>query len=62
MENSNIKDNADRTLDYYFIKRKQIIDYVNGSTGLSADQIIKCGEDLSELEFKITALQIAKEN
>ncbi len=62
MENSKLKDNVDRTLDYYFIKRKQIIDYVNESTGLSADQIIKCGEDLSELEFKITALQIAKEN
>jgi len=61
MENLKIKDNIDKTLEYYFAKRNQIIDFVNTKSNLSADQIIQCGEDISELEYKITALQIAKE-
>ena len=62
MENLIGKDSIDRTLDYYFIKRNQIIDFVNSENNLSADQIIRCGEDIAELEYKITALQVAKEN
>lgn len=62
MENLLSGDNVDRTLEYYFAKRKQIIDFVSENSNLSADRIIQCGKDLEELEYKITALQIAKEN
>jgi len=62
MESLKSKNGVEATLEYYFVKRNQIIDFVNTSSNLSVDQIIKFGEDLSELEFKITALQIAKEN
>lgn len=62
MENIRSMDSLERTLEYYFIKRDQIIDFINENSNLSADQIIQCGEDLSELEYKITALEIAKEN
>lgn len=55
-------DKIDRTLDYYFQKRKILSDFVNMSGDLTADQIIQSGEKMAELEYKITALQIAKEN
>ena len=62
MENTATKDSIDKTLEYYFVKRKQIMEFVNSKNNLSADQIIQCGEDIAELELKITALQVAKEN
>ena len=62
MENTKVKDSIDITLEYYFIKRKQIMEFVNSKSNMSADQIIQCGEDMAELELKITALQVAKEN
>lgn len=62
METLKNKNGLDRTLEYYFVKRNQIIDFVNTKSNLSADQIIQCGEDIAELEYKITALQIAKED
>ena len=62
MENIQGKNNIERTLEYYFQKRNKIIDFVNENDNLTADQIIKCGRDMSELEYKITALEIAKEN
>ena len=52
----------DKTLDYYAIKKKQIHDFVNNKSDLTAEQIIEFGEELAILEFKITALEVAKEN
>ena len=57
-----IKDSIDKTLDYYQIKKKEILDYVNVKTNLTPDEIIRCGEEMAILEYKITALEIAKEN
>ncbi|MBT8394975.1 MAG: hypothetical protein HKO81_01640 [Flavobacteriaceae bacterium] len=57
-----IEDKIERTLEYYFQKKKQLKDFINKSNNLTADQIIQCGEEMAELEYKITALQIAKEN
>jgi hypothetical protein len=51
----------DKTIDYYMFKRKEILEFVNSSSGLSVEKIIECGEELAILEYKITALQIAKE-
>ena len=52
----------DKTLDYYAIKKKQIHDFVNNKSDLTAEQIIEFGEELAILEYKITALEVAKEN
>ncbi len=51
-----------KTLKYYLIKRQEILDFVNNKINLTPDEIIKCGEEMAILEYKITALEIAKEN
>ena len=50
------------TLEYYFQKRKEILNFINNNNKLTADQIIENGEELAILEYKITALQVAQEN
>lgn len=52
----------DKTIEYYMFKSKEILDIVNSSNNLSVEEIIEYGEELAILEYKITALQIAKEN
>ncbi|WP_430928170.1 hypothetical protein [Polaribacter marinivivus] len=52
----------DKALEYYTFKSKEIKDFINTSTNLTVDQIIESGEELSILEYKITALEVAKEN
>jgi hypothetical protein len=51
-----------KTLEYYYTKRKEISDFVNFHNNLTPDQIIYYGEEMAILEYKITALEIAKEN
>lgn len=50
----------DQTLSYYLLKRKEIMDFVNSNNKLTSDEIIDKGGQLEILEFKITALEIAK--
>lgn len=57
-----MKDKIDLTIEYYSIKSKELIEKVNNCNNLNADQIISYGEQLSVLENKITALEVAKEN
>lgn len=57
-----MKDKIEEALQYYFTKRKEIINFVNSSNTLTTEQIIESGEELTILEYKITALQVAKEN
>lgn len=57
-----MEDKINKTLDYYCCKRKVLLDFVNSNNNLTADQIIENGEELEILEYKITALEIAKEN
>jgi len=52
----------EETLVYYYKKREEIIDFVNGKSNLTPDQIIEHGEQMEILEFKITALEIAMDN
>ena len=52
----------DKAIEYYTFKSKEIKDFINTSTNLTVDQIIESGEELSILEYKITALEVAKEN
>jgi len=49
-------------LEYYNTKTKQILDFVNKSDNLTTTQLIEYGEEMSILEYKITALEVALEN
>ena len=57
-----MKNNVDEALEYYLAKRKEIIDYVNSSKTLTAEEIIENGEEMTILEYKITALEVTKES
>jgi hypothetical protein len=52
----------DRTINYYNVKINRIVKLINSNSNLSVDQIIQFGEELSILEYKLTALEVAKEN
>ncbi|MFT4849764.1 MAG: hypothetical protein ACI83B_002312 [Sediminicola sp.] len=49
-------------LEYYNKQGKEILALVNTSNSLTADQIIHYGEEMSIIEYKITALKVALEN
>tara|TARA_R110001583_G_scaffold166580_1_gene319333 strand:+ start:5237 stop:5413 length:177 start_codon:yes stop_codon:yes gene_type:complete len=55
-------DKIDNTIDYYNVKVNEILNFMNSNNDLTIEQIISNGEQLSILEYKITALEIAKEN
>ena len=55
-------DKINKTIDYYSIKVNQILKFMNSNTNLTVEEIIHNGEQLSILEYKITALEVAKEN
>jgi hypothetical protein len=55
-------DKIDETIEYYNVKINEIIKRINSSNNLTAEQIIYNGEQLAILEYKLTALEVAKEN
>ncbi|SDR78587.1 hypothetical protein SAMN04515667_0658 [Formosa sp. Hel1_31_208] len=57
-----MKNKIDIALEYYHKKGQLILNAVNSSKNLTADQIIEYGQDMAAIEFKITALEVAKEN
>ncbi|MFD2916890.1 hypothetical protein [Psychroserpens luteus] len=57
-----MKDQIDRTLEYYKTKEQQILNAVNSNKNLTIDDIIHFGEEASIINYKLTALEIAKEN
>ena len=56
------KDKIDKTIEYYNLKMDSIVNFINANNNLTADQIIHNGEQLAILDYKLTALEIAKEN
>ncbi|WP_445748719.1 hypothetical protein [Polaribacter sp.] len=50
----------DKAIEYYSFKSKKILDYINSSNNLTVDEIIENGQELAILEYKITALEVAK--
>lgn len=50
----------DKAIEYYTFKSKKILDYINTSNTLTVDEIIENGNELAILEYKITALEVAK--
>ena len=57
-----MKNKIDEALYYYQLKGQEILDIINSKNELNADQIIYYGEEMAKIEYKITALEVAKEN
>ena len=55
-----MKDKIEKAIDYYTIKSKEIIAHINSSNKLTAEEIILSAEELAILEYKLTALEVAK--
>ena len=49
-------------LQYYNLKQTEILNQVNSKSNLTTEQIIDYGQEMAILEYKITALEVAKEN
>jgi hypothetical protein len=58
----NTVDKIQETLSYYNFKSLEIKNYMNSNTNLTVDEIIEKADELSALEYKITALEAANEN
>ena len=56
------KDKIDKTIEYYNLKMDSIVNFINSNNNLTAEQIIYNGEQLAILDYKLTALEVAKEN
>jgi hypothetical protein len=52
----------EKAIAYYTFKSKELLEEVNSRNDLTVDQIIEKGKALGVLEYKITALEVAKEN
>lgn len=57
-----MEEKIEKAIEYYNFKSKKILDFINSSKNLTVEQIIESGEELAILEYKITALEVAKEN
>jgi hypothetical protein len=57
-----MENKIDKAIEYYAFKSKEILDFINSNDNLTVEKIIECGEELSILEYKITGLEVAKEN
>lgn len=55
-------DKIEIAIAYYTKKGEDIITAVNSSRILTADEIISYGEEMAEIEYKLTALEVAKES
>jgi hypothetical protein len=55
-------DKIEETLSYYTFKSMETLNYINSNTNLTVEEIIDKAEELAVLEYKITALEAAKEN
>ncbi|WP_296315926.1 hypothetical protein [Winogradskyella sp. UBA3174] len=55
-------DKIEVAIDYYTKQGKEILEIVNSKTDLTADEIIHYGEEMAIIEYKLTALEVAKEN
>jgi hypothetical protein len=56
------KDKIEETLSYYTFKSLETLNFINFNSNLTVEESIEKAEELSVLEYKITALEAAKEN
>jgi len=52
----------DTAIHYYTEKEQAILNEANSRTDLTAEDLIRFGEEMAILEYKMTALEVAKEN
>ena len=52
----------EKAIEYYNIKSQQILKNMNSNSNLTIEDVIENGEELSILEYKLTALEAAKAN
>lgn len=52
----------DKAIAYYTQKGDAILQRVNSTSHLTADELIKYGEEMAIIEYKLTALEVAKES
>lgn len=57
-----MEDKINVAIDYYTKKGNEILEAVNSKSNLTADEIIHYGEEMAIIEYKLTALEVAKEN
>ncbi len=57
-----MEDKIDIALEYYSVKQKEILNFINKSNLITVEDIIQYGEEMSVIENKITALEVAKES
>ncbi|EDP70965.1 hypothetical protein FBALC1_00737 [Flavobacteriales bacterium ALC-1] len=57
-----MEDKIEITIAYYNKKGQDILDTVNSNSNLTPDEIIRYGEEMAIIEYKLTALEVAKEN
>lgn len=49
-------------IEYYTKKGQGILDTVNSKNNITADELIHYGEEMAIIEYKLTALEVAKAN
>jgi len=52
----------DIAIKYYSKQGQDILDKVNSISNITADELISYGEQMAIIEYKLTALEVAKEN
>lgn len=52
----------DNAIAYYSKKGEEILKIVNSRSDLTADELISHGEEMAIIEYKLTALEVAKES
>ncbi|MEJ6675181.1 MAG: hypothetical protein QNK88_06730 [Polaribacter sp.] len=55
-------DKIEEALSYYRFKSSEIHNYMNANSNLTVDEIVEKAAELSALEYKITALEVANDN
>ncbi len=55
-------DKIEIAIAYYTKKGQEILMSVNAKSDLTADELIHYGEEMAIIEYKLTALEVAKEN
>ena len=57
-----MENKINEALKYYSFQKEALLKYINEKNDLKVEEIIEKAEELSILEYKITALEVALEN
>lgn len=55
-------DKIEIAIAYYTAKGQELLESVNSKSDLTVDEVIHYGEEMAIIEYKLTALEVAKEN